>query len=135
MKTIIETAMQNPEFSTLMTAITAAGLVDTLSGTGPFTVFAPNNAAFAKLPPATLTDLLANKEKLSTLLTGHVLTGTILSKDIASMKKATTLADSALTINTEHGVTINNAKVVQADVVCSNGVIHVIDTVLTEKAA
>jgi uncharacterized surface protein with fasciclin (FAS1) repeats len=130
MKNIIETAVGNPDFSTLVTAIKTAGLVDTLSGDGPFTVFAPNNAAFAKISEATLKAVLADKEKLSSILTYHVVSGKVMSKDVAHMTSAKTVEGSMLKIDTKDGVTINNAKVIKADIECSNGVIHVIDTVL-----
>jgi uncharacterized surface protein with fasciclin (FAS1) repeats len=130
MKTIIETASSNPDFSTLVTAIKAAGLVDTLSGTGPFTVFAPSNAAFAKIPKATLDSVLADKAKLTSILTYHVVAGKVMSKDVATMTEATSVEGSMLKINTKDGVMINDAKVTTADLECSNGVIHVIDTVL-----
>ena len=130
MKNIIETAVSNPDFSTLVTAIKAAGLVETLSGTGPFTVFAPTNAAFDKIPKATLQAVLADKAKLTSILTYHVVAGKVLSKDIAHMNEAVTVEGSLVKINTKNGVMINNAKVTSADIECSNGVIHVIDTVL-----
>jgi transforming growth factor-beta-induced protein len=130
MKTIIETASSNPDFSTLVTAIKAAGLVDTLSGTGPFTVFAPSNAAFAKIPKATLDSVLADKKKLTSILTYHVVAGKVMSKDVATMTEATSVEGSMLKIKTKDGVMINDAKVTTADLECSNGVIHVIDTVL-----
>ena len=130
MKNIIETAVSNPDFSTLVTAIKAAGLVDTLSGVGPFTVFAPTNAAFAKIPKDTLQAVLADKAKLSSILTYHVVAGKVMSKDVASLTEATTIQGSKIKIDTKHGVMINDAKVTTADIECSNGVIHVIDTVL-----
>lgn len=130
MKNIIETAISNPDFSTLVTAIKAAGLVDTLSGTGPFTVFAPDNAAFAKIPEATLKAVLADKEKLTSILTYHVVAAKVMSKEVATMTEAKTVEGSNVKIDTKNGVMINNAKVTNADIECSNGVIHVIDTVL-----
>ncbi len=130
MKNIIETALSNSDFSTLVTAVKAAGLIDTLSGTGPFTVLAPNNAAFEKLPDATLQEVLADKEKLTSILTYHVIAGKVMSKDVAGMTEAKTVEGSKVKIETKNGVMINNSKVVQADIECSNGVIHVIDTVL-----
>lgn len=130
MKTIIETASENPDFSTLVTAIKAAGLVDTLSGAGPFTVFAPNNAAFTKLPQAGLTALLADAKKLTAVLTYHVISGKLMAKDIADKSEAKTVEGSKLRIDATKGVKINNATVLTPDIECSNGVIHVIDTVL-----
>ena len=130
MKTIIETATGSPDFTTLVTAIKAAGLVDTLSGTGPFTVFAPTNEAFAKIPKATLDSVLADKTKLTAILTYHVVAGKVMTKDVATMNEATTVEGSKLKISTKEGFTINDAKVTNADLECSSGVIHVIDTVL-----
>lgn len=130
MKNIIETAVSNPDFSTLVTAIKAAGLVDTLSGAGPFTVFEPNNAAFAKIPEATMKEVLADKVKLTSILTYHVVAGKVMAKDVATMTEAKTVEGSKVKIDTKNGVMINNAKVTTADIECSNGVIHVIDTVL-----
>ncbi len=130
MQNIIETASGNPDFSTLVTAIKAAELVDTLSGTGPFTVFAPTNEAFAKIPEATLNAVLADKAKLTSILTYHVVAGKVMSKDVAGMTEATTVEGSKIKIDATNGVMINNAKVTMADLECSNGVIHVIDTVL-----
>ncbi len=130
MKNIIETAVGNPDFSTLVTAIKAAGLVDTLSGTGPFTVFAPTNEAFAKIPKETLDAVLADKTKLTSILTYHVVAGKVMSKDVATMTEATTVQGSKVKISAKDGVMINNAKVTKTDIECSNGVIHVIDTVL-----
>ena len=130
MKNIIETAISNPEFSTLVTAIKTAGLVETLSGTGPFTVFAPNNDAFAKIPEATLKTILADKTKLTSILTYHVVAGKVTSKDVTLMTEAQTVEGSKIKIDTKNGVMINNSKVIKADIECSNGVIHVIDTVL-----
>ena len=130
MKNIIETAVANPDFSTLVTAIKAAGLVDTLSAAGPFTVFAPTNAAFAKIPEATLKALLADKAKLTKVLTYHVVAGKVMSSAVGGMSDAKTLQGGTIKINTTSGVVINDAKVTTADIECSNGVIHVIDAVL-----
>ncbi len=130
MKNIIETAEGNADFSTLVTAIKTAGLVDTLSGTGPFTVFAPTNEAFAKIPEDTLKSVLADKVKLTSILTYHVVSGKILSKDIAAMTEAVTVEGSKVKIDSKSGVMINDATVTKADIECTNGVIHAIDTVL-----
>jgi uncharacterized surface protein with fasciclin (FAS1) repeats len=130
MKNIIETASDNPDFSTLVTAIKAAGLIETLSGSGPFTVFAPNNAAFAKIPESKLESLLADKEKLASVLTYHVVAGKVMSKDVMTMERAETIEGSNIKIDAEDNVMINNARIIKADLLCSNGVIHVIDTVL-----
>jgi uncharacterized surface protein with fasciclin (FAS1) repeats len=130
MKDIIQTASGNSDFSTLVSAIKAADLVDTLSGTGPFTVFAPTNEAFAKIPAATLTALLADKVKLTSVLTYHVVSGKVMAADVSKMKEATTVEGSTVKIDATNGVMINDATVVIADIECSNGVIHAIDTVL-----
>jgi len=129
---IVDTAVAAGNFKTLVTAIKAAGLVDTLKGSGPFTVFAPTDAAFAKIPKADLDKLLADKAKLKSVLTYHVVSGKVMSKDIKpGMVK--TVQGSAVTVATTGGVMVNNAKVVAADVPASNGVIHAIDTVLMPK--
>ena len=110
MKNIVETAMGNPMFSTLVTAVKAAGLVETLSGTGPFTVFAPTNDAFAKIPADTLKGVLADKAKLTSILTYHVVSGKVMSKDVAGMTEATTVQGEKVKIDASNGVMINNAK-------------------------
>ena len=122
-------------FSTLVTAIKAAGLVETLQGPGPFTVFAPTDAAFAKLPQGTLEDLLKpeNKAKLAGILTYHVVPGKVMAADVKTMK-AETVNGQELDIKVADGhVTVNHAKVTKTDVAASNGVIHVIDSVLMPK--
>lgn len=134
---IVETAIAAGNFSTLATALTAAGLVETLKGDGPFTVFAPTDEAFAKLPQQTLSDLLKpeNKEKLTAILTYHVVPGKITASQVSSISKAITVQGQSLTVDTKDGVKINDAKVLAADVEASNGVIHVIDTVLLPATA
>ncbi len=129
--TIVDVASANPDFSTLVTAVKAAGLVDTLSGTGPFTVFAPTNEAFAALPKGLLDKLLlpANKEALTKILTYHVLGSKVMAADV-SAGKVKTVEGSELTISTSGGVTVDKATVTATDVAASNGVIHVIDKVL-----
>ena len=132
-KSIVETAASAGNFTTLVAAIRAAGLVETLNGEGPFTVFAPTDAAFAKLPAGTVEDLLKpeNKDKLTAILTYHVVPGKVMSGDIAGKTlEAATVQGSALAVDATSGVKINDATVVTADVGASNGVIHVIDTVL-----
>ena len=132
-KNIVETAVAAGDFKTLVTALKAAGLVDTLSGPGPFTVFAPTDAAFAKLPAGTVQDLLKpeNKEKLVAILTYHVVAGDVMAKDVVKMSEAKTLNGKDVKIMVHGGtVMINDATVVKADIACSNGVIHVIDSVL-----
>jgi uncharacterized surface protein with fasciclin (FAS1) repeats len=131
MKTIVQTAIDNGSFETLVKAVQAADLVDTLNGAGPFTVFAPNDAAFAKIPKDTLTSALADKKKLASMLAYHVLSGKVMAADAMKVNEAKTLQGQMLKITHDaSGVMINDAKVVTADIECSNGVIHVIDTVL-----
>jgi len=127
---IVDTAVAAGSFKTLVAAIEAAGLVDTLKGPGPFTVFAPTDEAFAKLPPGTVDALLADKAKLTAVLTYHVVSGNVSSASVAGMTEAATVQGGKLKIDTSAGVKINDATVIKADVAASNGVIHVIDTVL-----
>jgi uncharacterized surface protein with fasciclin (FAS1) repeats len=132
-KDIVSTAVAAGSFKTLAAALQAAGLVDTLKGAGPFTVFAPTDAAFAKLPAGTVETLLKpeNKAKLTAILTYHVVPGRLLAGQVAGMGSATTVNGKALAIRSEGGtVSVGGADVVGADILCSNGVIHVIDTVL-----
>ena len=131
-KTVIDVALSSPDHTTLVAAVKAAGLVETLSGTGPFTIFAPTNAAFAKLPPGTVESLLKpeNKAKLVAVLTYHVVPGKVLSTDVKTMS-AKTVNGKDLAVKAADGkVTINNATVTAVDLVADNGVIHVIDTVV-----
>ncbi|SRR5579859_1190833 len=132
-KDIIDTAVAAGSFKTLATALQAAGLVDTLKGEGPFTVFAPTDDAFKKLPAGTLESLLKpeNKEKLRAILTYHVVAGKVTAAQVTKLSSAKTLNGQDLAITSHDGaVMVNNAKVVQADIPASNGVIHVIDTVI-----
>lgn len=131
-KDIVDTAVGAGQFKTLATALQAAGLVDTLKGAGPFTVFAPTDEAFAKIPKADLDALLKDKAKLTAVLTYHVVPGKVMAKDVKA-GKVKTVQGSELTLGTTGGVTVDAAKVVQADVVASNGVIHVIDSVVLPK--
>lgn len=133
MKNIVESAIESGQFNTLVAALKAAGLVETLSGKGPFTVFAPNDAAFAKLPKGTVEGLLKDKAKLTDILTYHVVSGKVMAKDVMKMKSAKTLQGGNLTFDTSDGVKVNDAKVIQADIEVSNGVCHMIDTVLMPK--
>jgi len=130
MKNIVETAVDAGSFNTLVTAVQAAGLVDTLSGAGPFTVFAPTDEAFAKIPKETLQAVLADKAKLTAILTYHVVTGKVMASDVMGLTSAKTVQGGEVKIDTANGVMINNSKVVKADIECTNGVIHVIDSVL-----
>ena len=129
---IVDTAVSAGSFKTLATALGAAGLVDTLKGKGPFTVFAPNDAAFAKIPKADLDALLKDKAKLTAVLTYHVVPGKVMAANVKA-GKLKTVQGSDLTITTSNGVMVNNAKVIKTDIVADNGVIHVIDTVLMPK--
>jgi uncharacterized surface protein with fasciclin (FAS1) repeats len=134
---IVDTAVANGQFKTLAAALNAAGLVNTLKGPGPFTVFAPTDDAFAKLPPGTLDDLLKpeNKGKLTAILTYHVVPGAVTSRQVTNLKEAKTVNGSMLQVSTRDGkVMINNADVVKPDIETSNGVIHVIDAVLLPPA-
>ena len=131
-KDIVDTAVAAGNFKTLATALQAAGLIDTLKGKGPFTVFAPTDEAFAKVPKADLDALLKDKAKLTAVLTYHVVSGKVMSKDIKP-GKVKTVQGSEVTIATAGGVTVDAAKVTTADIAADNGVIHVIDTVLMPK--
>lgn len=132
---IVETAQANGSFSTLLAAAEAAGLVDTLKGDGPFTVFAPTDEAFAALPEGTVDSLLQpeNKDQLTSILTYHVVPGKVMSTDLTNGMEAETVQGSMVTIMTEGGVTVDGANVVTPDVEASNGVIHVIDAVIMPK--
>ncbi len=130
MVNIIDTAANNGSFNTLVAAIQAAGLEDTLKSDGPFTVFAPTDAAFNKLPAGTVDALLKDIPKLKKILTYHVVSGKVLAADVAKLKTAKTVEGSDVKIDASNGVKINDAKVATADVNADNGVIHVIDTVL-----
>jgi uncharacterized surface protein with fasciclin (FAS1) repeats len=133
---IVDTAASNSDFSTLVAAVKAAGLVDALKADGPLTVFAPTNAAFAKLPAGTVESLLLpeNKAKLVQILTYHVVAGKVMAADVVKVDSATTLEGAMVNVMvTDGGVKINNANVVKTDIKTSNGVIHVIDTVLLPK--
>ena len=131
-KNIVDTAVGAGNFKTLAAALTAAGLIDTLKGKGPFTVFAPTDAAFAKVPKADLDALLANKAKLTSVLTYHVVAGKVMAADVKA-GKVKTVQGSDLTVTTAGGVMVDQAKVTATDIVADNGVIHVIDTVIMPK--
>lgn len=131
-KDIVDTAVGAGTFKTLATALTAAGLVDTLKGPGPFTVFAPTDAAFAKIPKAQLDALLADKAKLTAVLTYHVVPGKVMAKDVKA-GAVKTVQGSNLTITTAGGVMVDGAKVTATDIAADNGVIHVIDSVIMPK--
>jgi uncharacterized surface protein with fasciclin (FAS1) repeats len=131
-KTIVELASETDDLSTLVAAVKAAGLVETLSSEGPFTVFAPTNAAFAALPDGVLESLLKpeNKDKLIAVLTYHVVSGEVMSGDLKDGQKANTVQGEAISVDLKKGVKINDATVAMADVRASNGVVHVIDKVI-----
>ena len=135
-KDLVAVAGGADNFKTLVAAIKAAGLVETLQGKGPFTVFAPTDAAFAKLPAGTVEDLLKpeNKEKLVAILTYHVISGKVMAADVKTMDAKTVQGQSVEIIVADAGVTVNGAKVVKTDVMADNGVIHVIDTVILPKS-
>jgi len=129
---IVETALEAHYFSTLATALSAAGLLETLKGDGPFTVFAPTDAAFAKMPQQTLDELLQpeNKNRLAAILAYHVVPGKIASNEVIASSSATTLQGQTVNISKKDGVKINQAKLIITDVEATNGVIHIIDSVL-----
>ena len=138
MADIVDTAVAAGSFKTLVTAVKAAGLVDTLKGKGPFTVFAPNDAAFAKLPEGTVEGLLEDIPKLKAVLTYHVVSGKVMAADVVKLKTAKTVQGQEVKIDASKwhlhmNPKINDANVVKADVVADNGVIHVIDKVLLPK--
>lgn len=131
-KDIVDTAVAAGSFKTLATALGAAGLVDTLKGKGPFTVFAPTDEAFAKIPKADLDALLKDKDKLTAVLTYHVVAGKVMAADVKA-GKVKTVQGSDLTVSTTGGVMVDSAKVTKTDIVADNGVIHVIDSVIMPK--
>lgn len=132
-KDIVDTAVGAGQFTTLVTAVTAAGLAETLKGKGPFTVFAPTDAAFAKVPKADLDALLADKEKLTAVLTYHVVPGKLMAADLAGKTSLKTVQGGELTLDTSNGVSVDGATVSTADIETSNGVIHAIDSVVMPK--
>ncbi len=138
MKNIVETAVEAGSFETLVKAVEVAGLVDTLSGKGPFTVFAPTDDAFAMLPAGTVEGLLKDKEKLVSILTYHVVPGKVMSSDVAKLKSAKTVQGQEIKIDAakwhlHRNVKVNDANVIKTDIECTNGVIHVIDKVILPK--
>jgi len=129
-KDIVDTAVANGSFTTLVAAVQAAGLVEVLKGDGPFTVFAPTDEAFAKLPEGTVEALLLDKDALTKILTYHVVPGKVMAADVAGLTSAETVQGQSIRIDTSSGVKVDDANVILADVIASNGVIHVIDTVI-----
>jgi len=134
-KDIVDTAVAAGSFKTLATALEAAGLVNTLKGAGPFTVFAPTDEAFAKLPAGTLETLLKpeNKAQLQRILTYHVVAGKVMAGDVVKMRSAKAVSGDTITISTKDGVMVDQARVVKTDIAASNGVIHVIDSVILPR--
>ena len=135
-KTVVEVAVESKDFNTLVAAVKAADLVKTLSSKGPFTVFAPTDEAFAKLPKGTLEELLKpeNKKKLAGILTYHVVAGKVMAKDVVKLSDAKTAQGTNVKIKVKDGtVMVDNAKVVKTDIPCKNGVIHIIDAVILPK--
>ena len=130
MADIVDTAVSAGSFTTLVAAVQAAGLVDTLKGAGPFTVFAPTDEAFAKLPEGTVEALLKDIPKLTKILTYHVVSGKVLAADVVKLTSAKTVEGSEVKIDASNGVKINDSTVTTADVAADNGVIHIIDSVL-----
>jgi uncharacterized surface protein with fasciclin (FAS1) repeats len=130
MADIVDTAVAAGSFTTLAAALTAAGLVETLKGKGPFTVFAPTDEAFKKLPDGTVEALLKDVPKLKKILTYHVVSGKVMAADVAKMKSATTVEGSDVMVDATNGVKINDSMVTKADIAADNGVIHMIDSVL-----
>lgn len=133
MANIVEIASSAGSFNTLVKAVEAAGLVEVLSGTGPFTVFAPTDEAFAKLPAGTVESLLNDVPKLKAVLTYHVVPGRVTAADVAGLTSAKTVHGQEITIDANGGVKVDDARVIQADVMASNGVIHVIDSVIIPR--
>ena len=133
MKNLIQTAIDTGNLKMLIKAVQEAGLIDVLSSEGPFTIFAPTDQAFAELPKKTIESLLNDKEKLTNILTYHVLLNTILIKQFIKIKNAKTVNGKNISIQTKNGFIIDNAKIIKKDIECSNGVIHVIDKVLIPK--
>jgi uncharacterized surface protein with fasciclin (FAS1) repeats len=133
-KDIVDTAVAAGSFTTLARALDAAGLVDTLRGQGPFTVFAPTDAAFAKIPADQLEALLKDKARLTAILTYHVVPGKVMAADVVKIKTARTIEGDSLTIDASNGVKVDDASVLKTDIEASNGVIHVIDTVLMPRS-
>jgi uncharacterized surface protein with fasciclin (FAS1) repeats len=132
-KDIVDTAVAAGSFTTLAAALQAAGLVETLKGPGPFTVFAPTDEAFAKLPAGTLSALLKDKAKLTAILTYHVVPGRVMAAEVVTLTQARTIEGQNLQISTTGGVKVDAANVITTDIVATNGVIHVIDAVISPK--
>ncbi|MDJ0702195.1 MAG: fasciclin domain-containing protein [Leptolyngbyaceae cyanobacterium MO_188.B28] len=130
MPNIVDIAVSNDAFKTLVAAVQAAGLVETLQGPGPFTVFAPTDEAFAKLPPGTVQTLVQNPPQLARILTYHVVSGKFMQTDMATVNALTSVEGAPIRVDASDGFEVNNATVISADIEADNGVIHVIDTVI-----
>lgn len=133
MKNLVETAINAGKFKTLIIALREAGLYDILSSEGPYTIFAPTDEAFSKLPDGTIENLLKDKEKLTAILTYHVIANRVFSKDVTSLQKANTINGKQVKIEAGTKVKIDNARIIKSDIKCTNGVIHIIDEVLLPK--
>ncbi|MDW8106393.1 MAG: fasciclin domain-containing protein [Armatimonadota bacterium] len=133
MPTIVDVAVQAGRFNTLVQAVQAAGLVETLSGEGPFTVFASTDEAFAQIPQETLQAILADRERLTAILTYHVVPGKLMAADVARSTQLQTVQGQSITVSTDGGVRVDDANVIQTDIEADNGVIHVIDKVIMPK--
>ena len=130
MKNLVETAIIAGNFKTLIKAVQEAGLTDILRKEGPYTIFAPTDEAFSKLPAGTIEKLLQDKEKLTNILTYHVVPNKVMAKDVSSLQKADTINGKQIKIDTANGVKIDKARIIKTDIECTNGVIHIIDKVL-----
>lgn len=130
MKNLVETAIIAGNFKTLIKVVQEAGLTDVLKTDGPYTIFAPTDEAFSKLPEGTIKSLFKNKEKLTNILTYHVIPSKVMAKDVIGLQKADTVNGKKIKIDTAHGVKIDNARIIKTDIECTNGVIHVINEVL-----
>ena len=133
MKNLIQTVIDKGDFKTLVKAVQETGLADTLSFEGPFTIFAPTDQAFAKLPKRTIKKLLKNKEKLTEILTYHIILKTVKITKVTNIKKENTANGKELSINKKKGIKVDNANIIKTDIQCTNGIIHVIDEVLIPK--
>jgi len=134
-KDIVDTALSAGSFNTLATALQEAGLIDALRGDGPFTIFAPTDEAFSKIPADQLNAILADKARLTEILTYHVVAGNVKAEEVIKLNSAKTLQGGEVAISTANGVQVNDANVIQTDIATSNGVIHVIDTVLLPEGS
>jgi uncharacterized surface protein with fasciclin (FAS1) repeats len=133
LKNLVETASNEGTFKTLIIALREAGLYDILSSEGPFTIFAPTDEAFSKLPNGTIEKIMKDKEKLTDILTYHIIPNRVFSKDVNSLQKADTINGKQVKIKAGNNVKIDNARVIKSDIKCTNGVLHIIDEVLLPK--